>query len=107
MPYSGMPGPPLGPAPVSTITESVVIVQLRVVDPVPAGPVAVEDHGGTGVPQQLRLGGDVLDHRTVRGEVAAQHGHAALRGERVVDRPDHVVVVHRRPGELLAEGAAR
>ena len=52
IPYSGMPGPPSGPAPRSTSTESGGHAERRVVDPLLHLRVAVEDHRGPGVREQ-------------------------------------------------------
>ena len=45
---------------------------------------------------QARRCGRRLEHRAVRREVAAQHRDAAVRRERVVERPDHLGVPVRR-----------
>lgn len=76
--------------------------QGRVVDGALHLLVVVEDDRGSGVAQQVRLGGDVLDDRAVGAEVAAQDGHPALLGQRVVALPDDVGVVDERPVELFA-----
>src|ERR1017187_9710482 len=68
--------------------------------------IVVEYHGRPGVLQQPRLGGDVLDDGAVRGQVPVQHRHAALGGQCLIRRADHVLVVHGRIRHLLAERAA-
>jgi hypothetical protein len=47
----------------------------------------------------------VLDHRTRRRQVAAKDGDTAFVGQRLLARPDDVVVVHPRVGEVRFERA--
>jgi hypothetical protein len=64
----------------------------------------VEDDGAAGVLQQARRRRRLLDDRAARRQVAAQHGHAAARADRVGTRPDHVLRVARvHLREALAE----
>ena len=107
MPHSGMPGPPCGPAVWSTSTLSGVDVELRVVEPGVHVVVVLEHHRRAGVLQQPRVGGGRLDHGAARREVAAQHGEPTFGLDRVVERPDDVVVVDLGAGDVLAERARR
>ena len=57
MPHSGMPGTPTGPQPAEHQHAVGGDRQRRVVDPAAHVVVAVEDHRGPAVAQQLRGGG--------------------------------------------------
>ncbi|MNP17330.1 hypothetical protein D3C76_1097590 [compost metagenome] len=66
--------------------------------------VVVEDDGRPGVPEQTRLHGARLDHATGAGQVALEHRQGALGINWVVQRTDHIVVVHLGLGDVLPEG---
>ena len=84
MPHSGMPGPPWGPAFLSTMTWSGVTSRSsRSISFFIVG-VALEDERRAGVLEEALLGGGGLHHAAVRGEVAAQDRRRALGVDRVV-----------------------
>ena len=55
---------------------------MRIVDAGGEVVVVAEHHGPPGVHEQVLLGGGRLDHRTVGGEVAAQHRESAALDQR-------------------------
>ena len=68
---------------------------------------AVEHHRSATVAHQLGCRGGRLDHRTVRGEVAAQDREPGLGRDRRVGGPDDLRVGRRQAGDLVGEQAAR
>ncbi len=80
-------------------------IQVRIIDAVGHVLDGIEDHG----PADMALLGSrrLLEDGAARGDVAAQHGDAAVLVDGVVERPDHVLRPGLRRGfELLAEGLA-
>ena len=57
------------------------------------------------MPQQCRVGGDSLDHRTVGREAPAQDGQRAAGTDRAIERTDHFPVVHTCPDARLSDAA--
>ncbi|MPM31963.1 hypothetical protein SDC9_78520 [bioreactor metagenome] len=56
--------------------------------------LAVEHTGGALVHQHLLIHGAALDHGPVGCQVSSQNGNASHGGERLLDRTNHLVVIH-------------
>ena len=105
-PHSGMPGPPSGPAFLSTSTLSASTSRSGSSMRADKVVVVFEDDGLALVAMQPRIRGRRLDHRAVGTKVAAQDREAAVLVERLVARQDHVIVEHPRAGDVLAQRLA-
>src|SRR6516164_622448 len=89
IPHSGMPGPPCGPALRRISTWSAVTSRS-------GSSIAFFIDGyqrGPGMPEETRLAGGRFDDAAVGREIALQHRERALFVDRIVDRPDDVVVI--------------
>ena len=69
--------------------------------------VVVEHQRRPGVSVQMCRAGAGLDDAAIGGDVPLEHGERALCIDRVVERPDHVVVVDGRALDVLADRATR
>src|SRR6184192_4677157 len=103
MPHSGMPGPPLGPAFLSTMTWSGVgkIVTLDLARHVV---VVLERERGPAMLEKALIRRRRLHHAAARRKVAGEHGSCAFRVNRLGERVDDVAQIDLRAGDVFADG---
>ena len=105
-PHSGIPGAPTGPAFRSTITLEASQSSSGVVDARGEVVDVVEHERRPLVREERRVGRGDLHHRAVGAQVAVEHDERAARLERVGGGADHVGVLDRRSGDVLAHRLA-
>src|SRR5919112_3880288 len=86
--------------------RALVDVERWAVDALREVVVAIEDHGGAGMPEQARIGRGMLYDAAVGGQVAVQHGKAAFGVDRFFEGSDNPIFKDLRAREVLTKGAA-